>query len=388
MKFLGYQRKDGSVGTRNYIGIISSVFCANHVAKCVADNIFGTVALTHPLGCGQHGEDLKQTTKTLIGLGQHPNLAAVLVVSLGCEKLSATEIATNIAKTGKLVDIVTIQEDGGTIKSIEKAMRIVSSWSNELITEKREEVDIGNLTLGVKCGGTDATSGIVSNPALGIASDLLVKGGGTTIISEVTELIGAEHIMAKRAINDRVAQDILRVVKNAEKRLRDKTKGIDRVAPCGALVSTGNFDGGVSSVVEKALGGMYKSGNMPFNGVVGYAEKITGKGLFLMDSPGVDNEAVTGMVAGGANIIAFTTGRGTPSGFPFVPVLKITGNSEIYKKMPDNIDINAGTVIDGEKTLNELGEEIFKAIIDTASGKMTKAEVLKHDELFSISRLL
>lgn len=388
MKFLGYPRPDGSVGTRNYIGIIPSIFCANRVAKSIGDNVQNSVVLAHNFGCGQHGVDFDQTVKTLVGLGQHPNLGAVLIVSLGCEKLSPTDLAKAIAESGKPVEIISIQECGGTISAIEKGTRIASGWASQLLAQKREEVEIGKLIVGLKCGGTDATSGIAANPALGIASDMIIANNGTTIISEVTELIGAEHVLAKRAKNEIIAADILRVVGKAEQKLKEKTKGVDRVSSQGALVSTGNFDGGVSSVAEKALGGMYKSGTAPFSGVVGYAEKPPAQGLYLMDSPGVDNEVVTSMVAGGANVVVFTTGRGTPSGFPFVPVIKVTGNSKTYNRMIENMDINAGKVIDGEKTLEEVGEEIFQDIINVASGKLTKAEILKHDELFSISRLL
>ncbi len=388
MKFLGYPRLDGSAGTRNYIGIIPSIFCANRVAQCIGDSIQNTVVLSHNLGCGQHGADHEQTLKTLAAIGRHPNLGAVLIVSLGCEKLSPQELYKAIAVTGKPVEIVSIQELGGSIKTVEQGARIISGWTEKLLSVQREEIDISKLVVGLKCGGTDATSGIASNPALGIAADMVVGQGGTAIISEVTELIGAEHVLARRAKNEKIRQEILNTIGRAEMKLREKTKNVDRVSMEGALVSAGNFDGGVSSVAEKALGGMYKSGTAPFSGVVGYGETPPATGLFLMDSPGVDNEVVTGMVAGGANVVVFTTGRGTPSGFPFVPVIKVTGNDKTYRRMLENMDINAGTVIEGQKTLTEVGEEIFQDIIKVASGKLTKAEILKHDELFSISRIL
>jgi altronate dehydratase large subunit len=387
MKFLGYPRMDGSVGTRNYIGIIPSIFCANHVAKCIGNNTQNTVVLAHNHGCGQYGADLEQTIRTLIGLGRHPNLAAVLVVSLGCEKISPRELARGIAGIGKPVEVISIQECGGTINTIQQGTKIVSGWASTLFSQEREEVDIGSLTVGLKCGGTDATSGITANPAVGLAADRIVGLGGSAILSELTELIGAEHVLAKRAKDRAVAEDILNAVGKAETRLREKTRGIDRISAQGALVTTGNFDGGVSTVAEKALGGMHKSGSALFSGVVGYAERPSGKGLYLMEAPGVDNEVVTSMVAGGANVVVFTTGRGTPTGFPFVPVIKVTGNSKTYRRMTENIDINTGSIIEGEKTLEEVGEEIFHEIIHVASGKMTKAEILKHDELFSISRV-
>lgn len=388
MKFFGYPRLDGSVGTRNLIGIIPSVFCGNRVAECIGNSIPNAVVLSHNLGCGQHGADHEQTLKTLAGLGRHANLGAVLIVSLGCEKLSPQELYKAIAVSGKPVEIISIQELGGSIKAIEQGTRIVSGWAEKLLSVQREEVDINKLVVGLKCGGTDATSGIAANPALGIASDMVVTKGGTAIISEVTELIGAEHVLAKRAKSDTIRQDILNTIARAETKLREKTKNVDRVCMQGALVTAGNFDGGVSTVAEKALGGMYKSGTAPFSGVVGYAERPSEAGLFLMDSPGVDNEVVTSMVAAGANVVVFTTGRGTPAGFPFVPVIKITGNNKTYHRMLENMDINASTVIEGQKTLTEVGEEIFREIVNVASGKLTKAEILKHDELFSINRIL
>jgi len=388
MDFLGYPRLDGSVGTRNYIGIIPSIFCANHVAKRIGDSSQNTVVLSHTLGCGQHGADHEQTLKTLAGLGRHPNLAAVLIVSLGCEKLSPQELYKAIAGSGKPVEIISIQELGGSIKAIEQGTRIISGWAEKVFSAQREKIDISKLVVGLKCGGTDATSGIVANPALGIASDKIVQQGGTSILSEVTELIGAEHVLAKRAKSEKVREEIMSVIGRAEMSLREKTKGLDRVSMKGALVSAGNFDGGVSSIAEKALGGMFKSGTASFSGVVGYAEKPSGTGLFIMDAPGVDNEVVTSLVAGGANVVVFTTGRGTPAGFPFVPVIKVTGNDKTYHRMLENMDINAGAITTGQKSLAEVGEEIFQDIIQVASGKLTKAEILKHDELFSICRIL
>ncbi|HWQ61972.1 MAG TPA: UxaA family hydrolase, partial [Negativicutes bacterium] len=360
MKFLGYPRPDGSAGTRNFIGIIPSVFCANRVAKGIGDNIQNSVVLSHTLGCGQHGADHEQTLKTLAGLGRHPNLGAVLIVSLGCEKISPEELRDAIAVSGKPVEVISIQDLGGTIKAIEQGTKILSGWAEELQAAQREEIAISKLVVGLKCGGTDATSGIAANPALGFASDIIIRQGGTAILSEVTELIGAEHVLAKRAKNPEIAQEILATVGKAEAKLREKTKNVDRVSMQGALVSAGNFDGGVSSVAEKALGGMYKSGTAPICGVVGYGEKPPATGLYLMDSPGVDNEVITSMVAGGANVVVFTTGRGTPSGFPFVPVIKVTGNSRTYHRMLENIDINAGTIVDGQKSLPEAGEELYR----------------------------
>lgn len=387
MQFMGYKRENGQVGVRNYIGIIPSVFCANKVAKMIAEQVEGAVYLNHPVGCSQVGEDLEITARTLIAMGNHPNLAAVLVVGLGCERFTPDEFVRGISKSLKPVEKVVVQEEGDTLKAIEKGVRIAKEWALELSMEERVPCDVKDLVIGVKCGGTDATSGIAANPAVGTMSDLVVDNGGTILFSEVTELLGAEHILSARAINEEVAKDIESTIGKMEDKLRaigTKKEFCHR----GALISTGNFDGGVSSVVEKALGGIYKSGSKPIQGVVDYAEKPEKLGgVYLMNSPGHDGEVVTSFVGGSAQIVVFTTGRGTPTGFPFVPVIKVTGNSFTFEKMNENIDINAGTIISKGETIEVKGKEIFDFILGVASGKKTKAEILKHDELFCITRV-
>jgi altronate dehydratase large subunit len=384
---MGYKRENGQVGVRNYIGIIPSVFCANKVAKMIAEQVEGAVYLNHPVGCSQVGEDLEITARTLIAMGNHPNLAAVLVVGLGCERFTPDEFVRGISKSLKPVEKVVVQEEGDTLKAIEKGVRIAKKWALELSMEERVPCDVKDLVIGVKCGGTDATSGIAANPAVGTMSDLVVDNGGTILFSEVTELLGAEHILSARAINEEVAKDIESTIGKMEDKLRaigTKKEFCHR----GALISTGNFDGGVSSVVEKALGGIYKSGSKPIQGVVDYAEKPEKLGgVYLMNSPGHDGEVVTSFVGGSAQIVVFTTGRGTPTGFPFVPVIKVTGNSFTFEKMNENIDINAGTIISKGETIEVKGKEIFDFILGVASGKKTKAEILKHDELFCITRV-
>ena len=241
--------------------------------------------------------------------------------------------------------------------------------------------------MAVKCGGTDATSGIAANPAVGVMSDTIVDNGGTVLFSEVTELLGAERVLAERASSPAVADQICQTIAKTEEKLR--RIGTDpRFAHRGALISTGNFDGGVSSVVEKALGGIYKAGNRSITGVVDYAEKPDGGGgVFLMDSPGHDGEVVTGFVGAGAQVVVFTTGRGTPTGFPFVPVIKVTGNSFTYDKMKENIDINAGTIISENTDIKSKGREIFEFVLAVSSGRKTQAEILGHDELFCVTRV-
>lgn len=384
--FMGYRREDGLVGVRNYIAVIPSVFCSNKVAERIANQVPGCVYFRHPVGCGQVGDDLELTAKTLIAIGKNPNFAGVIIVGLGCEKLSPYELADGLAPTKKMLETVVIQKEGDSIAAIEKGIEIAQSMQQIAVNEKREMVPISELMIGLNCGGSDMTSGIIANPALGFASDKLVEQGGSSLLSEITELIGTEEILARRAANEEVAKEIREIIANTEKRLKSKTGGSSN-KDRNHLVTIGNYDGGISSVVEKALGSMKKSGNAPFSGTIQYGDRPDKKGLFLLDAPSHDGEVSTGQVAAGAQIIVFPTGRGTPTGFPGVPVIKITGNPKTYEKMKGNIDINAGQVLTGEKTLEEMGHEIYEEIVSVASGKQAKAEILGHDEQFCIMRL-
>lgn len=384
--FLGYRRENGSVGVRNLIAIIPSVFCAAKVAERIANNVPGTVHFRHPVGCSQVGEDLEITAKTLIGIGKNPNFAGVVVVGLGCERFMAAELAQGIAPTGKMVETVVIQDVGDSLAAIEQGTRYARQMQQTISLQQREECPVSELMIGLNCGGSDTTSGLIANPALGIASDKLVAQGGSSILTELTELIGTEHILARRAINEKVAADIVTAIHNMEERLKHQIQNCSNDKRKN-LISTGNYDGGLSSVVEKSLGGMKKSGNAQFVEVFKYGNAPTQKGLLLLDGPGHDGEVTTGQVAAGAQLVCFPTGRGTPSGFPGVPVIKITGNPRTFERMKENIDINAGTVITGEKSLLQVGEEIYREILAMASGKLSKAEVLGHDEQFCITRM-
>ncbi|MBW1766713.1 MAG: UxaA family hydrolase [Deltaproteobacteria bacterium] len=388
MEFKGYRRPDGQIGVRNYIGVIPTVFCANRVAKLIADHVDNAICLSHPLGCGQVGEDLEITARTLIAMGNHPNFAAVLIVGLGCERFTAKEFYDNLKVSQKPVESIVIQQEGDSLKTIEKGSNIIKGWAQEISSLEKELCDLSELIVGVKCGGTDATSGISANPAVGAMSDMVVRHRGTIFFSEINELLGAEHILAGRAVNKTIADQVYKTIYKWEDKLRCMAAD-KRFSHRGAIISTGNFDGGVSSVVEKALGNIHKSGSMPIQGVVGYAEKPDRLGgVYLMDSPSHDGEVVTAFAGGGAHVVVFTTGRGTPAGFPFVPVVKVTGNSFTYEKMKENIDINAGTIIHKGASVEGVGKEIFDLLIEVASGKKVKAEILGHDELFCITRAL
>jgi len=388
MKFMGYPRADGRVGIRNHIAIIPSVFCANNVVERIARSVGGSVALRHPVGCSQVGYDLELTARTLSAMGTHPNVAAVLVVGLGCERFKPNELYDSIKKSGKPVEMLVIQEEGGSSKTIAKGIEIASRLTRQEKKRSRVECDISELTIAVKCGGTDATSGLAANPVVGAMSDLLVKNGGSSILSELNELIGTEDMLAGRAINKEVADKVYAAIYGIEDKLRS---GCDeRYAGRNELISPGNYDGGVSNIVEKALGGVYKGGKSPVTDVLEYAlpPKPGQKGLFLMNYESHDGEVVTGMIGCGAQLVAFTSGRGTPAGFPLAPVIKLTGNSFMYEKMNENFDFSTGDIIEGKATIEEQGQKLFEMVIEVANGKLTAAETLESYELFCVARAL
>jgi len=289
--------------------------------------------------------------------------------------VSAKLLAEDIAESEKPVESILIQEVGGTVKAIKQGVKIVKDMARKASQLKRENFDLTNLTLGLECGGSDATSGIAANPAVGRVADMVVKAGGTAILAETLELIGAEHVLARRAVNEKVAEEIVEVIRRMHDRMiKSLNLSIDVITP-------GNIEGGLSTLEEKSLGDSYKAGSSPIQGILEYAEIPTKKGLFIMDEPGYDPESVTGIVAAGAQVVVFTTGRGTPLGSPVAPVIKITGNPRTYKTMKDNIDINAGTIIAGKETIEEVGKRVYEKVLKVASGEKTKAEFLGHREL-------
>ena len=383
MMLMGYARENGTFGIRNHLLIIPASVCAVEVANRIAEKV-GGISLPHQHGCCQMGADFRQTVRTLTGFGCNPNVGAVLVVGLGCEGIQPHQIAAEIEKTGKSVACITIQGCGGTTKTVELGIQIASELVETLSLSERVPFSINRLILGMECGGSDPTSGIVANPAIGIASDRLVSLGGSSILSETTEVIGAEHILAERFINPEEKSKFLAMVSNVEKRALAVGEDLR-----GSQPTPGNIQGGLSTIEEKSLGCMHKAGNTAtFIGALEYSEAVPSKkqGLYFMDTPGEDIDSITGMVAGGAQLIVFTTGRGTPTGCPIAPVIKITGNPETYRIMQENIDINGGKVILGECSLDEIGNEIFEKIISVANGEPTKAEKLGHKE-FGIYRI-
>ncbi|MEG6584830.1 UxaA family hydrolase [Dendrosporobacter sp. 1207_IL3150] len=370
MEFLGYRRADGTVGTRNYVGILSAVVCVNEVVEAIASKVQGTVRFTHHQGCCQTPLDIGRVNHALIGLGRNPNLHSVIIVSLGCESTDLAEVISGIQASGKRVEHLIVQETGGAAKTTAQGILLAQEMVREASLLQREPFPISELVMGMKCGSSDTTSGLVPNPAIGVASDLLVTAGGTSILGEVTEFIGAEHILASHAVNEEVAQGILDLVTRMEKRAIAVGEDIRGGQPTG-----GNIKGGLTTIEEKSLGAIAKAGSAPIQAVYEYGEKPLVKGLVVMDSPGREPEILTGLAAAGCNVIVFATGRGAPQGFPFVPVLKITGSRTAVEKMSDHIDMDLSAVIDGGDTIPDAGQRVLEELVVIASGAMTKAEI-------------
>lgn len=321
-------------------------------------------------GCGQIGEDQTIVKRTLIGFGTNPNVFSVLIVGNGCEQLAAEALGNAISGCGKQVEIIVIQ-DMGTKKAVSLGRRIVKEMCIEALKLTRESIPVSELILGTECGGSDYTSGLASNPAVGVASDLLVAEGGTVILSETPELIGAEHLVAKRARTPEMARQILKTVAWWECQSVTAGQNIREGNP-----SPGNIAGGLTTLEEKSLGCIYKGGTSSLEEVISYASSPTKKGLVYMDTPAHDIEQLTGMVAGGSQIVVFTTGRGTPIGSPIAPVIKITANRDTYRIMRDNMDMNVSSILRGSEKVREAGNRIFQEIISVSSGKPVKAEKL------------
>lgn len=375
MKFMGYKRKNGDVGVRNHVLILPCVSCSAETSRLIANQVNGAVTFQNQQGCGQMGADAKRTIDLLIALGGNPNIYGVVVVGLGCETAQPHMLAEAIETFEKPVKTVVIQEEGGTLGAIQKGVRFATEMVLEATAEPRVACDTSDLVVALECGGSDPTSGLASNPSMGYASDLLIKNGGTTILSETTEFIGAEHVLASRAANENVGREIENIVHRLEAATRERGEDLR-----GGNPSPGNIAGGITTIEEKSLGCINKAGSSPAVEVLNYAQKPRKKGLVIMDSPGFDIDSIVGMVASGAQLCVFTTGLGTPVGNGIVPVIKLTGNSSTYEKMKDNIDINAGVILEGKKTIEDLGEEVYEAIIETANGKQTKAEVYGFSE--------
>ncbi len=386
LTFAGIRRPDGRVATRNYIGILTSVNCSAHVAGLVADvfkrnpftghdplaaypNVDGVVALTHKTGCGMtDGEPLRLLRRTLAGYARHVNFSHVVVLGLGCEVNQIAGLLEEQRLAGRVRNM-DIQAMGGTRKTVEAAVAFVHEVLAESNEVRREPVPISELTVALQCGGSDGYSGVSANPALGAASDLLVRHGGTVILSETPETYGAEHLLTRRAVSREVGEKLVALMRWWE----DYTAR--EGAEMNANPSPGNKAGGLTTILEKSLGAMAKAGTTDLVDVVRYAEPVTARGFVFMDTPGYDPVAATGQVAGGANLVCFTTGRGSVFGCKPSPSIKLATNTPMFQRMEDDMDINCGTILDGDETVQDCGQRIFEMMIRTAGGERTKSEM-------------
>ena len=383
--FLGIVRDDGRVATRNYVAIISSVNCSATVSRAIADqfrtdirpealadypNIDGVIALTHGTGCGMDmGESMDVLRRTMAGYARHPNIAATIFIGLGCEANQITSLlgAEGLKESDRLARY-NMQDVGGTAKAIERGVAIVREMLPAANRVVRTQVPASHLMLGLQCGGSDGYSGITANPALGNAVDRLVSHGGTAILSETPEIYGAEHLLTRRAISREVGEKLINRIKWWED-YTARNHGEMNNNP-----SPGNKAGGLTTILEKSLGAVAKGGTTNLVDVFEYAQPVTAKGFVYMDTPGYDPVSATGQVAGGANMILFTTGRGSAYGCAPSPSLKLSTNTELWQRQQEDIDLNCGEIADGEATIEEIGERLFKLIVATASGEKTKSE--------------
>lgn len=373
---LGIKRKDGSIGIRNHLAIISTVACANLVAESVAAKVPGAIACTHPYGCDQIGEDLTLTLRVLENIGRHPNVGAVLIIGLGCEEIIPEELAKKIINTDKPVETLVIQNEGGTTNSIKKGLEICYKLKEIMQKQTIEkQISFKDLVIGLECGGSDFTSGLAANPVLGVVAEQLVAQGAKVIFGETTELLGAEQTLVQRAESDKIKKFIVDRVSAVEETARKMKVDIR-----GAQPSPGNIEGGLSTIEEKSLGAVCKTGSCAIVDVLEYAELVKISGLSFMDTPGNDLACTCGLVAGGAHLVLFTTGRGTPMGFAIAPVIKITANSKIAKLMSENIDIDLSGILDGEKNIKDSADVVLQKIIDVVKGELVAAEILGHRE--------
>ena len=380
--FAGFRRSDGRVGTRNYVAVLASVNCSSSATAAIVrhyeqpgaldrfPNIDGVIGFPHKGGCGAHtgSASVHQLQRTLGGIVHHPNVAGYVILSLGCETNQPAELIERAGLGGDTPLVITIQEDGGYAQTVERGIDAIRSLLPAADRAVREPVPVSEIMLALQCGGSDGWSGVTANPGLGLAADRIVRQGGTVVLGETPEAYGAEHLLTRRARDEEVAQKLVDLIGWWE----------DYTAYWGASIDNnptpGNKAGGLTTIYEKSLGAAVKAGSTPLNQVVAYAERVTERGFVHMDTPGYDPVSVTGQVAGGCNVVAFTTGRGSAFGFKPAPSIKIATNAELYAQQEPDMDINAGKVLEGV-SLDDLGAEIFEEILAVASGKKTKSEL-------------
>jgi len=373
--FMGFVRPDGRVGIRNHVAIIPSCGCALRAAQMIAAAVDGAVLIDYHEGCGITDRDMELAKGWLTAFGRHPNVIGSVVVGLGCEGLDPHDLGARVAEGWAPSETLVIQEQGGTRSTADKGIAFARQMVATAEGMQRKACPVSALTIGLECGGSDATSGMAANPALGEFSDLMTAQAAKVILAETSELLGAEHVLRERSASPEIADRLIATIDACEAFL--KSTGEDFM---GKQPSPGNVRGGITTVEEKALGDVRKGGSSPIVDVLAYGDPPKLPGLSFMDTPGNDLTSVVGLVAGGSHIVTFTTGRGNPMGNPIVPVIKITGNPQTYAKMTDDMDVNAGLIITGEKTLAEVGRDIYDLSLRVAEGELTKAEALDHGE--------
>jgi altronate dehydratase large subunit len=379
MEFLGYQRADGRVGVRNHVVVVSTVLCSSPVTRQIAEAA-GAMAITHEAGCGELGPEKEHTERVLRGVVTHPNTGAVLVVGLGCEQIEPERLAQVV--TDRPVRYLSIQDLGGPTAAIAAGTAMAREMREAIAAAERRPMPVAELLLATQCGGSDTGSGLASNPSLGAAADLLVSAGGTVLMGETGGLYGAAGFLTRHAATPQVGERILEITDAMERHAKRLGKSIKEANP-----TPGNIAGGLTTLVEKALGGVRKGGTTPIQGVVKPAERVTGKGLWIMDtSVGIGACAMSDMLVGGAQILAYTTGRGNPLGSPLGPVIKITATASTAKSLHEIIDFDASPVLRDEETIQVCGQRLLEEVVAVAGGKLTKAEKLGH-YAFAIGRI-
>jgi altronate dehydratase large subunit len=377
-EFQGFERQQGPAGIRNHVAVIPTVACANGVVNAIAGEVPGVVPLFHGHGCGRGGPDALVQFKSLINLGRNPNVSSVLVVGLGCEVIKAEIVGKRLAQLGKRTEYFEIQEIGGSRKAAARGAELVGKMLADAEKQERKPFPLSEIILGMECGGSDAFSGVTANPSSGLAADWLVEEGGTVILTETTEMIGTSHILERRSRDQEVADQVASRIADAEQRAKDI------LGPYASqVIAPGNMDGGMSSILEKSLGCILKGGSTTINQVVDYADIPSEKGLVIMDGPGYDVESIAGLASAGCQLLIFTTGRGNPIGFPIVPVIKVASTSRLYQSMEDDMDVNAGAVLEGG-TLEDAAGEIKDLVLRVLDGERTKAEINQQDGILCL----
>jgi len=386
MGFQGYRRSNGSIGIRNIVAIVACTGCINEIPRIISQGIPGTIPLGHNLSCSHLGSDLERSMWTLANLAGNPNVYGVVLVGMGCEQMRPEKIYEDIIQFEKPVELFTLRDIGDWNEVVEKGKNAAQRMARQAAALRREGAEFGEMTLGIKCGGSDTTSGVVSNPVAGFVADRIIREGGTVIFTETPEILGAEHVLAKRAVNKEVAARVLEAAETMERRVKEM--GVDLR---GSEPTPANIQGGLTTIEEKSLGAIIKAGNAPLQGVLSYGQRPSAKGLYFMDGPARTGELLVGVAAAGCQLTIFSMGGGLPSllpmlpaapaRFPVMPVIKMSGNPDGHEKRRDIIDIYVGTVVEGEETIQQAGERLLSEVIDVASGrKQTQFEGGTYEE--------